>query len=101
MCDQTFVDPPATALLGGPAFQTNVFRKNSARSSFLMQLICVKKKLFFYQDLVATTGVPDLPIAGGNIGQNNLKHPKKKKKNYSYSHSHKHLLIYSLVLQKW
>ena len=58
---------------------------------------------FLYQDLVATTGVPDLPFAGGSHRPKNfknLKRKKKKKVNYSYSHSHTHLLIHSLVLQK-
>ena len=35
---------------------------------------------FFYQELVATTGVPDLPFAGGSHRPKNLKNPKKQKK---------------------
>ena len=59
---------------------------------------------FFYQDLVVTTVVPDLPFAGVATGQKSLKIQKKKNKkgiNYLYSHSHTQLLIHSLVLQKW
>ena len=36
--------------------------------------------LFFYKDLVATTGVSDLLFAGGGRRPKNLKNPKKKKK---------------------
>ena len=50
---------------------------------------------FFYQDVVATTGVPVLPFAGSSHRPKNL-----KKNKYSYSHSHTHLLIHSLVLQE-
>ena len=41
---------------------------------------------FLYQDLVATTGVPGLPLTGVATGQKNLKNLKKNK--YPYSHSH-------------
>ena len=36
--------------------------------------------IFFYQDLVATTGVPDIPFAVGSHRPKNLKNPKKERK---------------------
>ena len=59
----------------------------------------VEGRIFFYQDLVATTGVTDLPFEGGSHRPKNLKNPKKEEEeeenNIKHSHSHSHTHIYS------
>ena len=54
---------------------------------------------FFYQDLVATTGVPDLLFAGGSHIPKNLKNQKnrREKKNQFLILSFTHTLAHTLL----
>ena len=53
--------------------------------------------IFFYQDWVATTGVPDLPFAGGSHRPKNLKNPKQKNKKKIIIPTLIHTFAYTLL----
>ena len=66
-------------------------------SGFEMLCKCLVRShflTFFYQELVATTGVPDLPFAGDSHRPKTLKNPKKKKKK---KESSTHTLIHTHI----